>query len=116
MFIATWLNCTLWFIYGYYENAFPIMLPNTIGSVLSIIYLTIVILHYFEKVITKLLVIVANLTVCFAIFTTFFWVMNEEYHCVTGIVAMVFNCVMYGSPGQNLVTFILTLVLSYQDQ
>jgi uncharacterized protein with PQ loop repeat len=111
LFIATWFNCTLWFIYGYYLGKLPIMLCNGIGTGLSMIYISIWLFYFFEKEMVKIITIAANLAISFGIFAAFFWFAGEEHNeDVTGNVALVFNIIMYAAPGQNLVLNILTLV------
>jgi uncharacterized protein with PQ loop repeat len=104
MLIATWFNCCLWFIYSYYLEKLPLIIGNSIGTGLCMIYIVIYLFYFFQNVLLKLVTIVLSLAIEFGIFAGFFlWAGDEYKEDVTGNVALVFNIIMYGSPGQNLV-------------
>jgi hypothetical protein len=102
---ATWLNCMLWFVYGYYLNNFVMQLGNGAGIAILTTYICIYIFYYFPNIGMKLLMILVNLGILFGIFAAFFWWIALIDNEITGKAAMILNIIMYAAPGQNLVIY-----------
>ena len=105
---SQWFNCTLWLIYGIYIEKDEVVICNVIGASLSLIYITIYILYRFERVAMKLLIILLTFGLMCGFFAGFYWGVSPIDHEITGLVAMIFNIILYGSPGQNLITVFKT--------
>jgi hypothetical protein len=105
MLIATWLNCMLWFVYGYYLDNFVMQLGNGVGMGILTVYIIIYVFYFFHNIIHKLLMILVTLVVLCASFALFFFWVSLADNWITGKCAMGFNILMYAAPGQNLVIF-----------
>ena len=102
LLICTLLNCILWGDYGLLYDRFLQYFPNGLGGVITLVWLTIFAIYLANKHIGFVLVylfimyvIVADLTLIF-----YFYVDKE----VTGKIVLVFNVLMYASPGEKMVT------------
>ena len=102
LLICSFLNCILWSNYGLLLNRFLIYFANGIGGVITLIWITIFLIHYADKKFG--LAILYNCVLIIAIVgldLLFFYLVPYE---VTGKVAMVFNVLMYASPGEKMIT------------
>jgi hypothetical protein len=116
LLFATWLNATLWFIYGFYLDKFTMQLCNIIGCGLSVIYIGIYIWFFFENYLFKIGAVIVTWGVLFGVFAAFFWGFGDKLKEVTSTTAVVFNIIMYAAPGQNIVKFILTYSIKSSKQ
>ena len=102
LLICSFMNCILWGDYGLLLDRFLIYFANGIGGVITLIWIVIFIIHYVEKrfamaLLYNLILIVAIVGIAML----FFFIVPYE---VTGKIAMVFNVLMYASPGEKMIT------------
>jgi|LauGreDrversion4_2_1035121.scaffolds.fasta_scaffold724495_2 solute carrier family 50 protein (sugar transporter) len=102
LLIANIMNCLLWFIYGMNLEDYQIYGCNGLGGVINVIYLTIFWYFFVEKkFIYYVMYVVGSYLLLFGIWA--FFTFNKTDNEIVGIVAMVFNIIMYAAPGQKLV-------------
>ena len=106
LLICSFMNCILWGDYGLLLDRFLIYFANGIGGVITLIWIVIFIIHYVEKrfamaLLYNLILIVAIVGIAML----FFFIVPYE---VTGKIAMVFNVLMYASPGEKMITVFKT--------
>ena len=106
LLICSFMNCILWGDYGLLLDRFLIYFANGIGGVITLIWLVIFIIHYVEKrfamaLLYNLILIIAIIGIAML----FFFIVPYE---VTGKIAMVFNVLMYASPGEKMITVFKT--------
>ena len=106
LLICSFMNCILWGDYGLLLDRFLIYFANGIGGVITLIWIVIFIIHFVEKrfamaLLYNLILIVAIVGIAML----FFFIVPYE---VTGKIAMVFNVLMYASPGEKMITVFRT--------
>ena len=106
LLICSFMNCILWGDYGLLLDRFLIYFANGIGGVITLIWIVIFIIHFVEKrfamaLLYNLILIVAIVGIAML----FFFIVPYE---VTGKIAMVFNVLMYASPGEKMITVFKT--------
>ena len=106
LLICSFMNCILWGDYGLLLDRFLIYFANGIGGVITLIWIVIFIIHYVEKrfamaLLYNLILIIAIIGIAML----FFFIVPYE---VTGKIAMVFNVLMYASPGEKMITVFKT--------
>ena len=102
LLICSFMNCILWGDYGLLLDRFLIYFANGIGGVITLIWIVIFIIHYVEKrfamaLLYNLILIIAIVGIAML----FFFIVPYE---ITGKIAMVFNVLMYASPGEKMIT------------
>jgi solute carrier family 50 protein (sugar transporter) len=106
LLICSFMNCILWGDYGLLLDRFLIYLANGIGGVITLIWIVIFIIHYVEKRFAMALLYNLILTIAIVgIALLFFFIVPYQ---VTGKIAMVFNVLMYASPGEKMITVFRT--------
>jgi solute carrier family 50 protein (sugar transporter) len=106
LLICSFMNCILWGDYGLLLDRFLIYLANGIGGVITLIWIVIFIIHYVEKRFAMALLYNLILTISIVgIALLFFFIVPYQ---VTGKIAMVFNVLMYASPGEKMITVFRT--------
>ena len=106
LLICSFMNCILWGDYGLLLDRFLIYFANGIGGTITLIWIVIFIIHYVEKrfamaLLYNLILIIAIIGIAML----FFFIVPYE---VTGKIAMVFNVLMYASPGEKMITVFKT--------
>ena len=106
LLICSFMNCILWGDYGLLLDRFLIYFANGIGGVITLIWIVIFIIHFVEKkfamaLLYNLILIIAIVGIAML----FFFIVPYE---VTGKIAMVFNVLMYASPGEKMITVFKT--------
>ena len=106
LLICSFMNCILWGDYGLLLDRFLIYFANGIGGVITLIWIVIFIIHFVEKrfamaLLYNLILIIAIIGIAML----FFFIVPYE---VTGKIAMVFNVLMYASPGEKMITVFKT--------
>ena len=102
LLICSFMNCILWGDYGLLLDRFLMYFANGLGGVITLIWIVIFIIYYVEK--RFAMALLYNLILIIAIFgiaMLFYFIVPYE---VTGIIAMVFNVLMYASPGEKMIT------------
>ena len=106
LLICSFMNCILWGDYGLLLDRFLIYFANGIGGTITLIWIVIFIIHYVEKRFAMALLYNLILTIAIVgIALLFFFIVPYE---VTGKIAMVFNVLMYASPGEKMITVFKT--------
>ena len=106
LLICSFMNCILWGDYGLLLDRFLIYFANGIGGVITLIWIVIFIIHYVEKRFAMALLYNLILTISIVgIALLFFFIVPYQ---VTGKIAMVFNVLMYASPGEKMITVFRT--------
>jgi len=101
IFLASIMNCLLWFIFGIQIQTLEIYLCNAIGGVINIIYIIIFWYFFGERNFLKFIGLsVATLAILFGIFELLWAVIDNPD--VSQYSAMVFNVIMYAAPGQKI--------------
>ena len=106
LLICSFMNCILWGDYGLLLDRFLIYFANGIGGVITLIWIVIFIIHFVEKrfamaLLYNLILIIAIIGIAML----FFFIVPYE---VTGKIAMLFNVLMYASPGEKMITVFKT--------
>ena len=101
-------NCIIWSAYGIldYENRTQIYVCNGVGSVINVVYVMIWVIYKVEKDFKK------SILLCFAVvigaagvFCLFYFLSKHfDNDDIAGKTAMICNIIMYGAPGQKLVS------------
>jgi solute carrier family 50 protein (sugar transporter) len=101
LFCATIMNCLFWFVYGIQKNFWAVYVNNGIGLMMNSVYLCLFICHVQElKVGYRIFLNISVFTfIMLIIFTFLQFIKNEQ---VTGIIAMIFNIVMFFSSLQKI--------------
>ena len=102
LLICSFMNCILWGDYGLLIDRFLIYFANGIGGVITLIWIVIFIIHFVDKkfgmaLLYNLILIIAIVGIAML----FFFIVPYQ---VTGKIAMVFNVLMYASPGEKMFT------------
>lgn len=104
--VASILNCVFWLVKGILENLLAMTVANAIGLTLNLIYISIYWFYLFQRQVNAIIANVVTWTLTIGTFAIFYWAIKSGF--VAGIVACVFNVVMYASPGQKIFEVIQT--------
>ncbi len=114
LLIANVMNCVLWTAYGVLKNDNQVWIINGTGGVLNVIWLCIYWVFFFEyNYRIYIPAQIASIYFVFTVWENFFWLFpnagqgteeekNDFAINIAGNVAMVFNIIMYASPGQKI--------------
>ena len=102
LLICSFMNCILWANYGLKKDRFLQYFPNGLGGFITLIFITIFLIYLADKKISLSLFY----TICLAIIVSglgllFYFIIDVE---ITGTIAMVFNVLMFASPGEKMYT------------
>ena len=102
LLIFSFLNCILWSDYGMIENQFNVYFANALGGAITLIFITIFLIHLAKKrIVFALLYNLLLIGVVTGIYFLCFHVVPSK---TTGIIANVFNVLMYAGPGEKIYT------------
>ena len=100
LLLCSFLNCILWSDYGLITNQFSIYLANGLGGTITLIYITIFLIHVADRKVLLSLFYNFFLICCIVeIYFVFYYLVPFK---VTGIIANVFNVLMYAAPGEKI--------------
>ena len=100
LLLCSFLNCILWSDYGLITNQFLLYLANGLGGTITLIYITIFLIHVAERKVLLSLFYNFFLICCIVeIYFVFYYLVPFK---VTGIIANVFNVLMYAAPGEKI--------------
>lgn len=103
-FVSSIGNCILWFIYGFRRGVIEIWFCNVIGVISNLIYLNVYWYFYVEKNKEKFQKYAMNtFGILTCIYILFMWIFESLE--VAGFCAMLFNIMIYATPGQKIVKF-----------
>jgi hypothetical protein len=100
--ILTILNCLFWFSFGIITKDFFVIFGNSIGFFANLIYLSIYFYYYMEDNRELFIYYTIGLnSISILIWVVFSFILRNAN--VSKYIAMVFNLLMFISPGQKLV-------------
>ena len=102
LLICSFMNCVLWGDYGLLLDRFLQYFPNGLGGSITLIWITIYLIHLAKRKIGYALLYIFILTVSVVGITLLFFFIVPS--AVTGKIVLVFNVLMYASPGEKMVT------------
>lgn len=120
MLLFNCLNTLFWIMYGLGKHSMPMSICNLIGISFNDFWLCwYILIHYEKKKLFAVLLIVINIMVVFiAVLAGLYFFFNfEEYNKsiyveVSGYIASIMNVMMYGGPGQNIVSLLFEYLVS----
>ena len=106
LLISSFLNCILWADYGLIKNSTQIYIANSFGGTITLIWITIYLLYlgknYFVvSLILNILILIATGAISFL----FYFKIDSN---ITGLIAMIFNIIIYAAPGEKIIRVIKT--------
>ena len=100
LLLCSFLNCILWSDYGLITNQFLLYLANGLGGTITLIYITIFLIHVADRKVLLSLFYNFFLICCIVeIYFVFYYLVPSK---VTGIIANIFNVLMYAAPGEKI--------------
>ena len=100
LLLCSFLNCILWSDYGLITNQFLLYLANGLGGTITLIYITIFLIHVADRKVLLSLFYNFFLICCIVeIYFVFYYLVPFK---VTGVIANVFNVLMYAAPGEKI--------------
>jgi len=107
-FVATFLNCSLWCLYGYSANNSAILLVNTIGACLQAGYVLFYIRYSQDRTAYLRLVLSAvAFLACVSYYLQYYLVDNRTIIYHTGLICCFMTVIMFGAPLASLKEVIL---------
>jgi solute carrier family 50 protein (sugar transporter) len=102
LLFCSFLNCILWSDYGLLTNKFSVYFANGIGGAITLIFLTIFLIHLAERKILYSLLYLFFLIACVVeIYFLCYYIVSPD---ITAILANIFNVLMYAAPGEKIYT------------
>ena len=101
LLICSFMNCILWADYGLRKDRFLQYFPNGLGGSITLIFITIFLIYFAEKKLTFALLYAVVLALVVSGIAVLFYKIDSYY---TGLVAMIFNVLMYAAPGEKMYT------------
>jgi solute carrier family 50 protein (sugar transporter) len=106
LLISSFLNCVLWADYGLIKNSTQIYITNSFGGTITLIWITIYLLYLGKKYfVVSLIINIIILIATGAISFLFYFIIDSN---ITGLIAMIFNILMYAAPGEKIIRVIKT--------
>ena len=100
LLLCSFLNCILWSDYGLITDQFSIYFANGIGGAITLIFITIFLIHVADRKVLLSLFYNFFLICCIVeIYFVFYYLVPSE---ATGYIANVFNVLMYAAPGEKI--------------
>ena len=102
LLICTFMNCILWANYGLLKDRFLQYFPNGLGGAITLIYITIFLIHLAGQRINFALLYNFFLIIAIVgLSLLFYFVIDVE---ITGKVVLIFNVLMFAAPGEKMYT------------
>ncbi|KAL4325967.1 hypothetical protein GQ457_11G024830 [Hibiscus cannabinus] len=119
-YLATLINCMLWVIYGLpmvHPNSTLVVTINGAGTAIEVVFLTLflVFCHDKKKRLVVLLIVIVELVIAAAIATVILTQVytTERRSMIVGIIAILFNIMMYAAPLSVMKLVITTKSVEY---
>ncbi|XVE58108.1 hypothetical protein DITRI_Ditri04bG0143600 [Diplodiscus trichospermus] len=119
-YLATLINCMVWVIYGLpmvHPNSTLVVTINGLGTAIEVVYLTLFLIFCHDKRNRRKLVLIVLVELIFiALVTTVVLTVvhtTERRSMVVGIIAILFNIMMYASPLSIMKLVISTKSVEY---
>ena len=106
LLICSFMNCIIWADYGLLKNITQIYLANSLGCTIIFVWISIYLFYFGRKYFAFALIINILFLFIIGIISYFFYYKIDEK--ITGLVALIFNILMYASPGEKIFTIIKT--------
>ena len=111
LLICSYINCVLWVVYGIKLSKLQVYTTNSIGGVVTLVWICIFLVFFVKKHVLKSIGFISLVVVVsVGVFLLFYYVVDpkKDEAKITGYVVMVFNILMYASPGEKIYTVIKT--------
>lgn len=106
LLIFSLINCILWADYGLKSKLIQVYVCNISGSLITLVWSIIFIIYFSEKKISKSFILITLYIVLLSAFSfIFYYIISPK---ITGYAAMIFNVLMFASPGEKILTVIKT--------
>ena len=106
LLISSFLYFVLWADYGLIKNSTQIYITNSFGGTITLIWITIYLLYLGKKYfVVSLIINIIILIATGAISFLFYFIIDSN---ITGLIAMIFNILMYAAPGEKIIRVIKT--------
>ena len=100
LLLCSFLNCILWSDYGLLTDQFSVYFANGLGGAITLIYITIFLIHLADGKLLLSCFYTTFLIACVVeIYFLCYYVVPSQ---VTGIIANIFNVLMYAAPGEKI--------------
>ena len=100
LLLFTFMNCILWSVYGFLKEETQIYVTNSLGGIITLIWITIYLTHLGKKYfILSFIINIFLLILIISISHIFYHIVGEDY---TGLIAMIFNVLMFVAPGEKI--------------
>ena len=106
LLICSFMNCILWADYGLAKNTTQVYVANSLGSTITLMWITIYLIYLGKKSFCLAFSLNILLLVLIAAISYIFYFIVDVY--ITGLIAMVFNVLMYAAPGEKIIQVIKT--------
>ena len=102
LLLCSLINCVLWSAYALLKNQFNNYLANGLGGSITLIYVSMFLIYFAEKKILLSFIYHLFLIACVVeIYFLCYYIVDPK---VTGIIANIFNVLMYAAPGEKIKT------------
>ena len=95
------MNCILWADYGLLDNSVQVYITNGLGVAITLIWITTYLIYLGNQNVCFALILIILLMISVGgISFVFYFSIKKK---TTGLIAMVFNVLMYAAPGEKIV-------------
>jgi len=106
LLLSSFINCILWADYGLIKNSTQIYITNSLGGTITLIWITIYLLYLGKKYfVISLILNIFLLIATGAISFLFYFIIDSN---ITGLIAMIFNVLMYAALGEKIISVFKT--------
>ena len=100
LLLFTFMNCILWTVYGFLKDETQIYITNSLGGVITLIWITIYLIYLGKKYfVFSFIINIFLLILIISISHIFYHIVGEDN---TGLIAMIFNVLMFAAPGEKI--------------
>ena len=100
LLLFTFMNCILWTVYGFLKDETQIYITNSLGGVITLIWITIYLIYLGKKYfVFSFIINIFLLILIISVSHIFYHIVGEDN---TGLIAMIFNVLMFAAPGEKI--------------
>ena len=100
LLLFTFMNCILWTVYGFLKDETQIYITNSLGGVITLIWITIYLIYLGKKYfVFSFIINIFLLILIISISHIFYHIVGEDN---TGLIAVMFNVLMFAAPGEKI--------------
>ena len=100
LLICSFMNCILWADYGLLDNALQVYFANGLGGAITLVWITTYLIYLAKQNVKyAFLLILLLMIIVGGISYLFYFIISKK---ITGLIAMVFNVLMYAAPGEKI--------------